>query len=341
MFRMFNMILPLLAVAIITLLAPIQSASAQGGGGCTPAWLPGDGIPGLSSNASAMTMWDPDGAGPQPPLLVAGGFFTAAGSVTANRVAHWNGTAWSALGTGMNSAVSALTVLPNGDLVAGGSFTLAGGVPASRVARWNGTAWSALGSGMNFDVYALAVLPNGDLVAGGNFTTAGGQVSPFFARYTFGTPAPTIITNPQNASTCPAAAAMFAVTATAGVTGSGAPGPNLTYQWRKGGTPIDASSNPSAATATLMLSNVQATDAVAYDCVISNTCGSVTSNAATLTICAADFNCDGNTDPDDLSDYITCYFAAPPCDQADFNGDGYTDPDDLAGYIDAFFAGCP
>ncbi len=56
--------------------------------------------------------------------------------------------------------------------------------------------------------------------------------------------------------------------------------------------------------------------------------------------CLADFNGDSVLDPDDLSDYIACYFATPPCGQANFNGDGATDPDDLSDYITAYFAGC-
>jgi len=56
--------------------------------------------------------------------------------------------------------------------------------------------------------------------------------------------------------------------------------------------------------------------------------------------CAADYNGDGNLDPDDLADYIACYFSAPPCDLADFNNDMNADPDDLADFIAAFFGGC-
>ncbi|MGD9690160.1 MAG: hypothetical protein AB7K52_10955 [Phycisphaerales bacterium] len=56
--------------------------------------------------------------------------------------------------------------------------------------------------------------------------------------------------------------------------------------------------------------------------------------------CAADFNMDGNLDPDDLGDYINCYFGVPPCGQADFNNDGNVDPDDLGDYINAYFTGC-
>ncbi len=57
-------------------------------------------------------------------------------------------------------------------------------------------------------------------------------------------------------------------------------------------------------------------------------------------ICPPDLNGDGNLDPDDLADYIACYFASPPCPQGDVNGDGTADPDDLADYIASYFAGC-
>lgn len=53
--------------------------------------------------------------------------------------------------------------------------------------------------------------------------------------------------------------------------------------------------------------------------------------------CPTDINGDGNTDPDDLADYIACFFGMPPCGQADYNRDGTADPDDLADFIAAFF----
>ncbi|MGD9689828.1 MAG: S8 family serine peptidase [Phycisphaerales bacterium] len=56
--------------------------------------------------------------------------------------------------------------------------------------------------------------------------------------------------------------------------------------------------------------------------------------------CPADFNGDGNLDPDDLGDFINCYFSMPPCPGADFNGDANIDPDDLGDFINAYFAGC-
>ncbi|MGD9690715.1 MAG: hypothetical protein AB7K52_13610 [Phycisphaerales bacterium] len=53
--------------------------------------------------------------------------------------------------------------------------------------------------------------------------------------------------------------------------------------------------------------------------------------------CPADFNQDGNVDPDDLGDFINCFFSIPACDGADFNQDGNVDPDDLGDFINTFF----
>ena len=115
--------------------------------------------------------------------LVAGGYFSTAGGVAANNIARWNGTAWSALGAGLNSSALSMVTLPNGDLVVGGLFTTAGGSPANRIARWNGTTWSALGTGLSDAVASIAALPNGDLVVGGDFLTAGGVAANRIARW--------------------------------------------------------------------------------------------------------------------------------------------------------------
>jgi hypothetical protein len=64
-------------------------------------------------------------------------------------------------------------------------------------------------------------------------------------------------------------------------------------------------------------------------------------NLRTPADCAADFNNDGNVDPDDLADFITCFFLDIQfpgfCADADFNGDTFRDPDDLADFITTFF----
>jgi hypothetical protein len=132
----------------------------------------------------ALSTLDPDGAGPQPAVLVAGGTFTSIGGVAAARIARFDGLAWSPFGAGMNAAVLAMEHIDLGagdQLVVGGDFTTAGGVPATRVARWDGAAFQALGTGLNATVRAFTAWdPDGPgampvrLVAAGIFTTAGG-----------------------------------------------------------------------------------------------------------------------------------------------------------------------
>jgi hypothetical protein len=124
--------------------------------------------------------------------LYVGGFFTSAGGVPANSIAQWDGSTWSALGSGMNNWVYALAVSGN-TLYAGGPFTTAGGVSANYIAQWDGSAWSALGSGMNGAVGALAVL-GGNLFAGGSFTTAGTNVSAYLAEAVLAGAPPFVIT---------------------------------------------------------------------------------------------------------------------------------------------------
>ncbi|MGY3089509.1 hypothetical protein ACVWYF_002557 [Hymenobacter sp. UYAg731] len=121
--------------------------------------------------------------------IYAGGEFSQASGAAANRVARWNGTAWSSLstgtGNGVNDVVKALAVAGNGDVYAGGLFQQAGGAAADYVAKWSGTAWSSLGTGngLNFPVQALAVADNGDVYVGGDFTQAGGAAANYIARW--------------------------------------------------------------------------------------------------------------------------------------------------------------
>ncbi len=135
--------------------------------------------------------------------LYAGGYFTTAGEVPANNIAKWDGSAWSALGSGMDSLVYVLAVSGT-DLYVGGGFTTAGGVAANSIAKWNGSAWSALGSGMhtssygsnyNSGVYALAAASS-HLFVGGDFLFAGPNVSPFIAKAILDRTEPPTLTTP-------------------------------------------------------------------------------------------------------------------------------------------------
>ena len=123
-------------------------------------------------------------------LLYAGGTFTNAGSVAVNHVAQWNGTSWSALGSGISGAnspniVTSIEVSGNNVYFAG-NFTNAGGVLASNVAVWNGSSWSAMGSGTasttSPTVSAVAAAGN-DVYVGGQFNFAGDKPAEFIAHW--------------------------------------------------------------------------------------------------------------------------------------------------------------
>jgi hypothetical protein len=140
---------------------------------------------GLNEVVFALAVHD-DGGGP---ALHAGGTFTSAGGVTVNRIAKWDGSIWSPLGSGVTGVVHALAVYDDGGgpaLHAGGTFTSAGGVEASRIARWDGSTWSALGGGMNGAVGVLTAYDDGSgsaLYAGGSFSSAGGLPASGIAKW--------------------------------------------------------------------------------------------------------------------------------------------------------------
>ncbi len=118
-------------------------------------------------------------------MLYTGGSFLYAGSVAAAGAAKWNGSSWSALGSGVNQyGIYALAYDPtHGVLYAGGYFNTAGGSPAYYVAQWNGSAWQPLGNGMDGPVNSLAVDSSGNLYAAGYFNIAGDVVANHVARW--------------------------------------------------------------------------------------------------------------------------------------------------------------
>jgi hypothetical protein len=140
-------------------------------------------------------------------VLYVGGDFTVATNsggvaVVVNRIAQWNGSSWSALGSGVSvdslnpnsfgieggCKVLALAV-SGSDLYVGGQFTTAGGSPAWNIAKWSGSTWSGFGDGLigppsgvfspgspqSGNVSALA-MSGGNLYAGGCFTNIGNLV---------------------------------------------------------------------------------------------------------------------------------------------------------------------
>jgi FlgD Ig-like domain len=148
--------------------------------------------PGLDGPVHALAVFDADGAGAQPAVLVAGGQFTTAGGAPASNIAAWNGAGWSALAggiTGTDAAVRTLHVWDadgpgpgNAVLVVGGRFDGAGGQAAGGLATWDGTNWTPLGAGTTQTVWAVADYGS-DLWVGGDFDQLDGAPIPRLARF--------------------------------------------------------------------------------------------------------------------------------------------------------------
>ncbi|MBX3368522.1 MAG: immunoglobulin domain-containing protein [Phycisphaeraceae bacterium] len=102
----------------------------------------------------------------------------------------------------------------------------------------------------------------------------------------------------------------------------------------------------------LVISNASPADDGAYVCRVSNACGSTDSVAVMLSVrfgetCEADYNNDGIVDILDLLDFIedfaSCEQASLPCGvsgEPDLNRDGVIDILDLLQFVDAFASGC-
>ena len=129
--------------------------------------------------------------------LYAGGWFTTAGGVVANRIALWDGTKWEPVGRGVGgtdySAVYSLEFGHNDLLYVGGRFVTAGEVMANNIAYWDEreSSWHALARGMDDSVYSLTINQDGSLYVGGMFTSASGVPSGYIAHW--GEPAPSSV----------------------------------------------------------------------------------------------------------------------------------------------------
>lgn len=147
---------------------------------------------------------------------------------------------------------------------------------------------------------------------------------------------------------------------------------SYTYQWRKGTTSLVNSLpgqlGPTAqgvTTPTLSLANLNVTSAGAYNCVVTDVCGSATSASVTLTLCRADFDCSGQVAVGDIFGFLTAWFAGDPRAHyspfnlsaqdifaflgawfqalpiADFDGVNGINVQDIFAYLTAWFAGDP
>ncbi|MCX5691580.1 MAG: hypothetical protein NTV94_17610, partial [Planctomycetota bacterium] len=75
-----------------------------------------------------------------------------------------------------------------------------------------------------------------------------------------------------------------------------------------------------------------------FHVVVTNSCGSVTSNSATLTICIGDFNCDGGVDGEDVGAFFVRWENGDA--GAYVNADGGVDGGDVSAFFEHWEAGC-
>lgn len=276
-------------------------------------------------------------------LRIGGRFTWSVGLNSVSNLIGWNGASWSNLGSA-NDTVRAMAS-HNGDLYAGGDFTTIGGVPANRVAKWTSTnGWQALGAGVNGSV--LTVCPvNNRVHVGGSFSVAGGQNAPFWAIRQGDDLLPIITSQPQSdTSDCGG-------TVTTYVSDTG----GQTYEWRRygvilvnGATPQGATIN-GATTNTLTIANAQSGVVGSFDVIITNDCGSITSDQVMLTLnecppCPADVgpfgHSDGIVNIDDLLTIINNWGVSGNGEPGDVNGDGIVNIDDLLAMVNEWGV-CP
>lgn len=112
--------------------------------------------------------------------LIFGGSFTSVNGVSASNIAQWNGSNWSALGTGLNGSVGAMEVY-NNELYVTGTFTLAGSTAVTNIAKWNGTSWADVGAGLAGASFGNGIsdmiVHDNKLFVVGRFDLIGGQVA--------------------------------------------------------------------------------------------------------------------------------------------------------------------
>ncbi len=79
--------------------------------------------------------------------------------------------------------------------------------------------------------------------------------------------------------------------------------------------------------------------AIRYKCIVTGSCGApAVSNAAQVSLCAADYNCDNAIAVSDIFDFLAGFFAQDP--RADFDHAGGITVGDIFSFLSAWFTGC-
>lgn len=248
--------------------------------------------------------------------LYAGGKFTDINGVSANNVARWDGSTWSALGSGTGTvagndpSVFALNEF-NGDLDVEGAFYLAGGNFSCSRAQWHtdfavtqhpqsqeacpGSPFTLSATAISPDSIAYQWRKNGNNLSddgriSGSHTASlsfntlnAGDAGQYDLRITSSacgsmTSIPANITTAPTINTAPITPQVCAGSpATLSVTAEGLG--TLSYHWRRNGQNLsDGGHYSGVLTSTLTINPFQVADAGSFDVVVTDTCASQTSS---------------------------------------------------------------
>lgn len=170
--------------ALLAGASAVLAAASAARGECRYAWSAvGGGVSGRVTTLLSVEGGTGSFEGPGAGALYVGGLFAQAGGAPMSNIARWDGSAWTALQSGVGAEAQCMAIFDDGmgagpALYVGGEFTVVSGQPISYIARWDGSTWSQVGMGINDHVLALIVHDDGlgagpALYAGGFFPNAG------------------------------------------------------------------------------------------------------------------------------------------------------------------------
>lgn len=349
-------------------LAALESGDFIAGGSFSNAG--GGSASNIARFTSSSSAWSPLGTGVDAQVLAleklaandvaVGGSFLNANGLPASHIARVDpsSSTWSALGAGADDDVACIRRELGTGVFVGGSFLNAGGAPAARIARFDiaSSVWSALDSGADQQVRAIASLSGAlapeHIVAGGTFSNVGGYLANRIAIWREHT-APSINNQPVSIN------CLGAPTLSYEVDEDGIPAPFFQWQWKAPGAtdwsamvngPLQVGGSGSATVSGVRTNridilpngSIEYLRGSQFRVVLTNSCGSVTSDPAKLAPCSADFDCNGTVSVNDLFAFLAAWFAqnglTAPGLSADFDSNGTVSVNDLFAFLAAWFA---
>lgn len=252
-----------------------------------------------------------------------------------NETWEWNGSAWNQrfpVNSPPARRFAPMVFDPARDAMVLFGGDAQGNVFVNDTWTWDGTNWNQLavtGPSARRTAAMAYDEARGEIVLFGGFDTA-------IRNDTWVLPSPLgFVRQPSATGVCPGGDATIEVRAV-GVSA-------ISYQWRRDTQPIDPVLNPSAASPTLTIMGAQQLDEGSYDCVITSSCGTKTSQAVDFSLCRSDLNCDTLVTDDDFLIFAAAYNvlacddpAMPAGCPSDLNADTIVDDLDFLVFVQAY-----